>query len=69
MIRTDSPDYRRWYDLGWRYSGRDSATLDHGDVLGAPDAWYDGYHDYASGRPKWAALRWPRDERGDLQEP
>lgn len=50
--RADS-EYRRWYERGWRYSSRGTATLDHGDAIGAPDAWYDGYLDLAGGREKW----------------
>jgi len=46
-------EYRSWYEKGWRYSGRPSATLDHGDSNGYPDAWYDGYLDRAAGRDKW----------------
>ena len=46
-------DYRHWYARGWRYSSRETATLDRGDSIGAPEAWYDGYLDYATGREKW----------------
>ena len=53
---SDTPDYRKWYERGWRYSHRETATLDHGDSMGYPDAWYDGYHDWASGREKWHFL-------------
>jgi hypothetical protein len=48
-----SPEYKRWYNKGWRYSSSSAATLDHGDSIGAPDAWYDGYLDLAAGREKW----------------
>lgn len=47
------PLYRRQYDAGWRYSGSETATLDHGDAINAPDPWYDGYLDLATGRDKW----------------
>jgi hypothetical protein len=49
--RADDPEYRRWYNAGWRYSGTATATLDNGD--GKPDAWFDGYLDMAAGREKW----------------
>lgn len=56
-VRIDTPEYRRWYERGWRYSRTSmSASLDHGDGLGAPDAWYDGYLDAAAGREKWHRL-------------
>jgi hypothetical protein len=48
-----SAEYKRWYNRGWRYSGGSAATLEHGDATNAPDAWYDGYLDYAAGREKW----------------
>lgn len=54
--RIDSPQYRKDYNAGWRYSQRESATLDHGDAINAPDAWYDGYMDLAVGREKWHYL-------------
>jgi hypothetical protein len=54
--RVDTPEYRRDYDRGWRYSGRPGATLDHGDEIRAPDAWYDGYLDRGAGREKWHRL-------------
>jgi hypothetical protein len=50
---TVTPEYRSWYAKGWRYSGRPTATLDHGDAMGYPDAWYDGYFDRACDRAKW----------------
>jgi hypothetical protein len=47
-------EYRRWYERGWRYSSTSpNATLEHGDRMNAPDAWYDGYLDAAAGREKW----------------
>lgn len=45
--------YRDWYQKGWSYAIRPSATLEHGDRNGYPDAWYDGYQDRAAGREKW----------------
>lgn len=53
--------YRRWYTKGWAYSHRGTATLDHGDSMGYPDAWYDGYMDYAVGRDKWEGPDGPRE--------
>ena len=52
-ITTDA-EYRSWYTKGWTYSGRPTATLDHGDSHGYPEAWYDGYLDRAAGRAKWS---------------
>lgn len=57
MVRIDSPEYRRNYNRGWRYSQSPSATLDHLDAKGASDAEYDGYLDYAAGREKWHLLK------------
>jgi hypothetical protein len=48
--------WRKDYERGWRYSGRETATLDHLDAIGASSARYDGYLDYAVGREKWHAL-------------
>lgn len=47
------PQYRADYERGWRYSQRETATLDHLDAKRAPDAEYDGYIDFACGREKW----------------
>lgn len=54
-LSTLDAEYKRWYTKGWRYSGSDSdsVSLEHGDAMNAPDAWYDGYLDYAAGREKW----------------
>lgn len=46
------PAYRRAYERGWR-SGQRGAKLEGADRRGEPDAWYDGFHDHAAGRPKW----------------
>jgi hypothetical protein len=54
--REDTPDYRKAYNAGWRYSQNGANGLDHGDAIGAPDAWYDGYLDLAAGREKWHQL-------------
>jgi hypothetical protein len=45
--------YRHWYNRGWRYALTPTATLEHGDNINAPGAWYDGYLDQAAGRDKW----------------
>lgn len=45
--------YKADYERGWRYSGRQTASLDHLDNTGARDAVYDGYLDYAASRDKW----------------
>ena len=55
-------DYKKHYTRGWRASGRVNASLDRGDANNEPDAWYDGYHDYASSRAKWHTLtHWESD--------
>jgi hypothetical protein len=53
QLATLSAEYKAWYNRGWRASARENATLERGDAIGAPDAWYDGYLDYAAGREKW----------------
>jgi hypothetical protein len=72
----NDPEYRRWYDRGWRYSARPSCSLDYGDSIGAPGAWYDGYLDRATDGEKWHSYYWmraPVDDRssggtGDMTE-
>lgn len=50
-----SREYARDYVNGWNVSERCSdGALDRADLRGVSDAWYDGYHDSAAGRPKWA---------------
>ena len=44
---------RQWYTMGWNYSARGTGDLEHGDAMGYPDAWDDGYTDMACGWPKW----------------
>jgi hypothetical protein len=51
--RDMTPGYRQAYERGWRNSAGPSASLDRADSRGEPDAWYDGYFDYAAGREKW----------------
>ena len=53
MLRALSGEYKRWYNKGWRYSASPSASLDCDAAQTAPDAWHDGYLDYAAGREKW----------------
>jgi hypothetical protein len=48
-----TPEYKRAYERGWRYSGTETATLDYGDESHQPEPWYDGYLDRAAGRAKW----------------
>jgi hypothetical protein len=50
--RADTPEYRKAYNRGWRSTG----NLDTADARREPAAWYDGYHDLASGRAKWHSL-------------
>jgi GNAT superfamily N-acetyltransferase len=47
------PDYDKDYNRGFRFHG----DLDRADADGrtANNAWYDGYLDAATGRPKWTA--------------
>jgi hypothetical protein len=45
-------DYQLAYNKGWTSSAR-SADLERVDKMGAADAVYDGYLDYAAGREKW----------------
>jgi hypothetical protein len=57
MTRADTPAYRAAYERGWRNSKSESASLDRADARGEPEAWYDGYLDYAADREKWHLLR------------
>jgi hypothetical protein len=65
MTRQDTPEYRRHYNWGWRYSLNGSGTLDYVDSkYGAGHSWQkpgydaamDGYLDAAAGRDKWHLL-------------
>lgn len=51
------PAYCAAYNIGWTYSQRPTATLDHVDQRYDKDERYDaildGYLDYAAGRDKW----------------
>lgn len=55
-IEPGTPEYKKDYNKGWRYSQRPNANLDHADAIDASHAWLDGYMDYACGRPKWTAM-------------
>ena len=50
-----TPEYRKSYEAGWRYSGTANANLDYADRKGlsSDDAWMDGYLDQACGDGKW----------------
>jgi hypothetical protein len=50
----DLAAYRKHYNRGWRSSqGTADGALDRADSRNEPDAWYDGYLDYAAGRQKY----------------
>lgn len=69
--RSDTLEYRAAYNIGWRYSARETATLDHVDSRYRLDPRYnailDGYLDYAAGRARWHLLRCPN--HGGSNEP
>lgn len=50
-----SPEYKKHYQRGWAAGGRGSG-LDSADARQEPDAWYDGYMDAATDRPKWTLM-------------
>jgi hypothetical protein len=54
--RIDSPEYRAEYSKGWRYGRTGADGVRHGDTIGAPAAWYDGYFDQVADRRKWHLL-------------
>ncbi|WP_152346610.1 hypothetical protein [Brevibacterium sp. CFH 10365] len=58
-------DYRR----GWDAERRGSETaLERADARGEPTAWYDGYMDSATGRPKYFLANhpdWDESRDGD----
>lgn len=57
-----SPEYDRDYMGGWRASERcTEGALERADQRGVSDAWYDGYHDVAAGRPRWTYREWRRN--------
>jgi hypothetical protein len=57
-IEPGTPEYKRDYNAGWRYSLTSPApNLEHADAIDASHAWLDGYMDAATGRHKWHYLR------------
>jgi len=68
FARAKSPEYRRSYNRGWRYSRSGTGTLDFADSRGYSndDAWMDGYLDAAAGRAKWHMVTCPDHERCGL---
>jgi hypothetical protein len=48
-------EYNGHYNRGWKASqgGGANSALDRADSRREPDAWYDGYLDYAADRPKF----------------
>jgi len=77
--RVDTPEYRGHYNRGWETSQKASlkgidGALERADNRGEPEAWYDGYTDYAVGRKKWHSLTCPSSEHeapgcSDYDEP
>lgn len=54
-------EYKKHYTRGWSTSKRASMdSLEKADSRGEPTAWYDGYMDYAVGRPRGAHLEMHR---------
>lgn len=64
-IRTDPPDsdaYRLAYANGWIVGVRATeGALERADARGVSHAWYDGYMDAATGRPRWTYRYWRRN--------
>lgn len=54
-IKADA-EYKQWYNRGWQYAHRDGSEVEHGDRKGYPQAWHDGYLDFATGHDKWHKL-------------
>jgi hypothetical protein len=72
MNSKDTPEYRKHYNWGWRYSGNGTGTLDYVDnkytrMTPEYDAAVDGYLDRAAGREKWHLLYC--QNHGGLNEP
>lgn len=67
-LRANTPENRGHYRRGWNssersfLSGSDASPLERADSKGEPPAWYDGYMDSATGRPKWHSLTCPSGE-------
>ena len=67
----NTPENRRHYSRGYAASGRrptqielngGPSQLERADDRGEPSAWYDGYMDYATDRPKFHSLECPTTE-------
>jgi hypothetical protein len=56
-VEPGTPEYKRDYNAGWRYSLRGTGGLDHADAINASHAWLDGYLDMGAGRHKWHYLK------------
>lgn len=68
-LRANTPENRRHYRRGWDASVRagwsenpDNDPLGRADSRGEHEAWYDGYMDDATGRPKYHSLECPASE-------
>jgi hypothetical protein len=49
--------YKADYNRGWRTSrNAGEHSLENADARNEPNSWYDGYLDYAAGRPKWTLM-------------
>lgn len=65
--RADTPENRKHYRRGWLASDRygqsaspsDVSPLERADYRGEHPAWYDGYMDSATGRPRYHSLTCP----------
>lgn len=55
--------YPYHYNRGWRASARPTPSLDRADKRHEPEAWYDGYFDYAAGREKWHLMYCPDHDK------
>ena len=71
MTTTNTPEARKAYRAGWQASIRAGegveGVLDRADGRGVPNAWYDGYMDYACDRMKYHNLTCP--QVGECQNP
>lgn len=55
QVPPDTAEYARDYENGWSAGERGSeGSLERADHRDVSHAWYDGYHDAAAGREKWA---------------
>lgn len=64
-IRTVDPntrEYDRDYRAGFATGERCAeGALERADARGVSHAWYDGYMDAATGRPRWTFRTWRRN--------